>query len=281
MSLLATALGLGAAYAAVGAAVAIVAAATRTLHLAVGQVLVAGVLGWAVLASPAVGVAPVVAVAGALLVGAGVSGLLGPLLLARLPSGTPVLLGLVVAAGLLEVGVVRVLSARPVAVPPLLGLPAVGPLPGATVTALLLGVPLTLGAAWLLHRTRAGRAVRLVGASPDAAAAVGRDPLRVRTVAFAGAGVVAVVAGLLAAPLVTVGAPQAAGLTVRAVAAGVLFGTRRPAWALAAGLALGAAETVGGTLWPAAGAEVAVAALVVCVLVVRGDEGRRSWGRAW
>ena len=280
-TLLGAAVALGAAYGAVGAAVSLVAIATRTLHLAVGQLLVAGVLVHLLLTSSVVGVPVAVALPLAVLVGAVTSAALGPLVLDRVPSGAMALVGMVVAAGLLELVVVRTVTARPVAASPLLDLPAIGPLPGPTVVALAIGVPLAGAASLVLRRTRAGRAVQLVGGAPGAAAAIGRDPVRIRAVALAGAGAVAVVAGLLAAPVVTVGTAQAAGLTVRAVAAGVLFGTARPGRAIVGGLLLGAAEVAGGAWWPAAGAEVAVAAVVVTVLVVRGDGSRTAWGRAW
>lgn len=280
-TLVGAAVALGAAYGAVGAAVSLVAVATRTLHLAVGQLAVAGVLVHLLLTSPVVGVPVVLALPLAILVGAALSAALGPVVLDRVPGGATALVGLVVAAGLLELLVVRTVTARPVATSPLLDLPAAGPLPGATVVALVIGVPLAGAASLVLHRTRAGRAVRLVGGAPAAAAAVGRDPVRVRAAALAGAGAVAVVAGLLAAPVVTLGTAQAAGLTVRAVAAGVLFGTTRPGRAVAGGLLLGAAEVAGGAWWPAAGAELAVAAVVVAVLVARGDGSRTAWGRAW
>lgn len=275
------ALALGAAYAAVGAAVAVVATATRTLHLAVGPVLVAGVLTHLVLSSPAVGVPVGVALLVALLVGATTSALLGPLVLERLPDGLPALVGLVVAAGLLDAALARGVTARPVAARPLLDLPGIGGVAPAVTTAVVLGVPVVLALTVTLRSTRWGRAVRLVGGSPAAAVAAGVDPARTRTSALAVGGAVAVLAGLLAAPLVTVGTAQAAGLTVRGVAAGALLGAGGPSAALAGGLLLGTVEVVGGRLWPAAGAEVAVAAVVVAVLAVRGGTHLRAWGRVW
>jgi branched-chain amino acid transport system permease protein len=278
---LGAALALGSAYAAVGAAVAIVAAATRTLHLAVGQVLVAGVLVQLVLTAPAIGVPALAALPVAIALGAALSAALGPLVLDRLPAGAPALVGLVVAAGLLDAVVARAVTARPVAAGPLLTLPTV---PGAdprVVTAVAIGVPVAVGCALLLRGTRWGRLVRLVGGSPPAAAALGRSPALVRASALGLAGGVAVVAGLLAAPLVTLGTAQVGGLTVRAVAAATVLGTGRPVMAIAGGLLLGAAEVSGGALWPAAGAEVAVATVVVVALAVRGDQQRRAWGRAW
>lgn len=278
---LGAALALGSAYAAVGAAVAVVAAATRTLHLAVGQVLVAGVLVHLVLVSPLVGLAPLAALLIAVAVGALLSSALGPLVLDRLPTGAPTLVGLVVAAGVLDAAVARAVTARPVVARPLLDLPAVGGVEPRVVTAIALGLPIAVGCAALLAWTRWGRLVRLVGGAPAAAEALGRSPQVVRATALGLAGAVAVVAGLLAAPVVTVGTAQAGGLTVRAVAAATLLGVGGPVVAVVGGLLLGAAEVLGGSLWPAAGAEVAVAVVVVGALLARGDQQRRAWGRPW
>ncbi len=278
---IAAALALGSAYAAVGASVAIVAAATRTVHLAVGPILVTGVLVHLVLTSPAVGFTVPVALLIAVTVGVLLSAALGPLVLDRLPAGAPALIGLVVAAGVIDAVVARSLTARPVIADTLVPAPDVAGVDPAVVAALLVGVPLALGCAALLTSTRWGRLVRIVGGAPDAAIALGRSPVGVRASALGLAGGVAVLAGLLAAPLVTIGTAQAGGLTVRAVAAATLLGTGGPLAALAGGFALGAAEVLGGSLWPAAGAEVVVAGVVVAALLVRGDQQRRSWGRPW
>jgi branched-chain amino acid transport system permease protein len=274
-------LALGASYAVIGAAVAVVAVATRTLHLAVGQVLVAGVLVGLVLASPALAVPTALAVLAALAVGAMVSALLGPLVLDRLPPGLPWLLGLVIAAGVLDALLARTVGAATYRPPVLLPLPAVGPVDGAVAVALLLGPVLALGLAAVLHATTWGRRVRLVGGSSTAAGRAGVSPAVVRAQALALGGAAAVVAGLLAAPVAFVGTGQATGLTVRGVAAAAILGRGGPAWALPGGLLLGLAEATGASLWPAAGGEVAVAAVVVAVLAVRGGEHLRAWGRAW
>jgi branched-subunit amino acid ABC-type transport system permease component len=82
-----TALASGTAYALIGAGVAVVATATRTLHLAVGQVLVAGVLAQLVLGSAASPVPLLVAGLLAVLLGALLSAALEPLVLTPLPEG--------------------------------------------------------------------------------------------------------------------------------------------------------------------------------------------------
>lgn len=279
---LSTGLALGAVYALVGAAVATVAVATRTLHLAVGQLLVAGVLVQLVLGIEVVtGIGPVAAVVLAVAVGAGVSALLVPLVLRRLPRGLLVLVGLAVAGGVVEAVVARSLGTRTVRPSPLLELPGILGADDAVTTALVLGVPAAGALALLVARSRWGRQLRLVGGSDRAAALAGVSPAGVEVGAFAAAGGIAVLAGLLIAPLTFVGVTQGAGLTVRGVAAAALLGRGGPAWALPAGLLLGLAEAAAQTVWPAPGGDVAVALVVITVLVVRGPEGDRAWGRAW
>jgi branched-chain amino acid transport system permease protein len=275
------ALALGATYAVIGAAVAVVAVATRTLHLAVGQVLVAGVLVALLLGSPVTGLATLVVLVAAVLAGSVLSAGLGPLVLDRLPPGLPWLLSLVVAAGTIDAALARGVTAgtyRPLAV---LRLPGVAGVEPEVVTALTLGTLLALGLASVLHGTRWGRRVRLVGGSWTAAARAGVDPRVVRAQALALGGGAAVLAGLLAAPVTFVGTGQAAGFTVRGVAAAAVVGRGGPAWALLGGPLLGLAEVLGTTWWPAAGGEVAVALTVIGVLAVRGGEHLRAWGRTW
>lgn len=281
-TILATGLALGAVYALVGAAVAMVAVATRTLHLAIGQLLVAGVLLQLLLSVEVVtGVGPVVAVGIAVVVTAGVSALLVPLVLRRLPGGLPVLVGLAVAGGIVEAVVARSIGTRTVRPAPVLDLPAVAGVDGAVVTALVLGLPAAAVLALLVSRSRWGRQLRLVGGSTRAAALAGVSPTRVETTAFAVAGGVAVLAGLLVAPLSFVGVVQGAGLTARGVAAAALLGRGGPGWALPAGLLLGLAEAAAQAVWPAPGGDVAVAVVVIAVLVARGPDVERAWGRAW
>ncbi|MFP5310404.1 MAG: ABC transporter permease subunit [Actinomycetes bacterium] len=277
----ATALALGAVYGLLGAAVSAVALTTRTLHLAVGPVLVVGVLVTATAGADLLGVPTAVAVAGGLLVGAVASALLQPLVLARLPEGLPWLVGLGVAAAALEAGTARVFGTVTLRPAPLLDLPALGRVDGAVVTAVVVGVPMTVVLAWAVERTGWGRRLRLVGGSVEAAARGGVHAGRVRAGVLAVAGAVAVLAGLLVAPIAFVSTGQAGALTVRGVAAAALLGRGRPTSALAGGLLLGSVEALAQAAAPAVGAEVAVAVLVVGVLLVRGDATARAWGRVW
>jgi branched-chain amino acid transport system permease protein len=278
---LGTALALGVAYALIGAGVAVVATAARTLHLAVGQVLVAGVLVHLVLGAAVLGLPVALTLALALLAGALLSAALEPLVLRPLPPGLGWLVGLVVAAGVLDAALARGVTARTFRPEPLLGLPAIAGLDAGVVTAVVVGLPATGVLALVLACTRWGRRVRLVGGSNAAAELAGISPSRVRAQALAVGGAATVLSGLLVAPVVFVGTGQAAGFTVRGVAAAALLGTGGPAWALAGGLLLGGVEVAGGALWPQAGGEVAVAGAVLAVLLVRGGSHLRAWGRKW
>ncbi len=272
-----TGLALATAYAVVGVAVALVAAATRTLFLAVGAIATAGLTAALVLGvTDVTGVPGPVAFAVGVLGAAVLAGALGPFVLSR---RSPVgwLVGFVVAAGVVEALVARTFGARTIRPDPLLELPGVGPV----ATAVVIGVPVALGAAWVVERSRWGHRVRIVGSSPASAEHAGWHVLGVRSAALAAAGGLATVAAALAAPVVALGPAQSAGLTVRGIAAAALLGRSSPAWALPGGLALGIAEAVGQRVWPEAGGEVAVAVLVVGVLAVRGAESARGWGRAW
>lgn len=277
------ALALGSAYALLGSAVSVVAIATRTLHLAIGQVVVAGAMGTLILGSGAIGWPLPVALVVGMALGAGVSALLGPVVLERLGPGLPGLIGLVVAAGTLDAVLLRTLGTvtlRP-ALPGAAAGGVDGGVTGGVTGVLVVGLAAVGALAGLLAATRTGRRLRLVGGSDAAAERAGVDPARTRTLALAIAGAAAVLAGLLAAPVAFLGAGQAAALTVRGVAAAVVVGRGGPRWALVGGMALGAAEAAGAGLWPAAGGELGVALLVVVVLAVRGAEHHRTWGRAW
>lgn len=273
-----TAVALGVAYGVVGVAVAVVAAATRSLFLAVGAVATAGLTGALLLGVTGVtGIPGPLALVVGLAAGAGMGAALGPAVLARRPAGVAWPVGFVVAAGAIEALVLRTVGGRAVRPDPLLDVAGLG----AVGTAVVVGLPTALAITWLVDRTRWGHRVRIAGSSPQAAARAGIRVLGVRSAALAVAGAGAVLAAALAAPVVPLGPAQAAGLTVRGIAAAALLGRAGPAWALPAGLLLGLAEAVGQRAWPAAGGEVAVAVVVVGVLVVRGADAARAWGRAW
>ena len=273
-----TAVALGVAYGVIGVAVAVVAAATRSLFLAVGAVATAGLTGALLLGvTDLTGVPGPLALLAGMAAGALLGAALGPVVLARRPAGVTWPIGFVVAAGAIEALLLRTVGGRAVRPDPLLDLPALG----AVGTAVLVGLPVAGVCTWLVSRSRWGHRVRIAGSSPSAAARAGIRVLGIRSAALALAGAAAVLAAALAAPVVPIGPAQAASLTVRGIAAAALLGRAGPAWAIPGGLALGVAEALGQRAWPAAGGEVAVAVVVVAVLSMRGAHGARAWGRAW
>lgn len=277
--LVADGLALGVVYGVVGVAVLLVAMATRTILLAVGPVLVAGVLVQATLSAADVHVALAAAAGVALAAAAGA--VLEPLVLRPQRDPLARVLGIAVAGVVVEAAVARGFGAGSVRPDPVVMLPDLGPLPGAVVLALLVGTALAAVLTLVTLRSRLGIRARLVGGAPEAAIRAGVEPTRVRTTVLALAGASAAAGGILVAPIAFAGVSQSAGFTVRGVAAAVLAGRGGPVGAVAAGLALGLVEAAAQTAAPALGADVAVGLVVVAALVIRGGEGQQAWGRAW
>jgi branched-chain amino acid transport system permease protein len=276
---------LGLAYGLVGVAVSAPMLASRALHLAVGPVLVVGVVIGFLLST--LGVAAPIAFGVAVLSGALLSALLEPLVLRPLAArnvgdddGDEIvrwLVGLAVAAALIEIAAGRWLVGRAVRPRPLLGLVEGSGL----VVSALLGAAAILVLSVALAETRWGRRLRLLGGSRRAAELSGILPSRTRAGALAVSGAVAVVAGLVIAPVASIGTNQSAGLTIRGVAAAVVLGVGGPVRAVIAGLGLGVIEVASQWLMPGARSDVAIGLTVVTVLAIRGGELRRDWGRAW
>lgn len=269
---LATAVALGAVHAALGLAVVAVTTVTRTLHLAIGPVVVAAAS--VQVAVVVLGGSPLTALAvGTLVAGAVSVGVVG-LVARRTIDPTVRLVGLLVAGGVVELGVARVFGGATRRLPPLVGSDPVA-------AAALVGVPVALVLAGVLHRSRWGRRLRLVGGSPEAAERVGVSPTTVVLGTAAVAGAVAAVAAALIAPVSFVGVASGSGLTVRGVAAAVLLGRLGAVQALAGGLAIGVLEASALSLLAGPWVEVALLASVVVVLAARPPDRRRAWGRAW
>lgn len=284
---LATGLALGATYGLIAVAVSLVWVGARTLHLAIGPVLVVGVLLRLVLGSDLVpGVPEAVAVLVGVAAAAALSAALEPAVLRPLRPGVPWLLGLAVAAAVVDAGAGRWLGTRTFRPDPLLGgsgerTVAGVPLPEAVLVALLLGLAVAGLLGLALARTRWGATLRLVGGSPEAAALLGVRPRMVRAGAFALAGAAAALAGLLVAPIGFVGVTQGATFTIRGVAAAVILGLGGPWRAIAGGLLLGVAEAATQRVAPQVSGDLAVAVVALVVLVVAGGQQHREWGRAW
>lgn len=280
---LTTGLGLGAAYALLGTAVSAVAVSTRGLHLAIGAVLSASLLLYLTLTVDVLDLPVALVAVGVALVAALVSALLA-VTVGRPGTSVPVgVAGLAVAGIVLQAAASRWVGTSTLRPDPLVD---VGPLTIASTTvssgvlaALLLGLPAAAAATWTVARSPFGRRLRLVGGSPGAARDSGVDPRWTRLQAWMWAGVMATAAGLLVAPITFTSTGQASAFTLRAVAAAAVLGLGRPARVGAGGLLLGLAEAAGGRAWPAAGAEVAVAVLLIGLVAIRGVD--HAEGRTW
>lgn len=251
----------GAVLALVALGFSLVAGTVRVLQLAHGDVVVAAVLAAVLLV---VGRTPVAASLGpaasaglvlaTLAVGTGLSILVG--LVAVRPSqtggraGDP--LGWVVggvAAGLLLRELLAVaLPAQASAVPDplrlqtLLGplrLPGGAALPAEVVPVLVIGLVAAVLAERLLVRSPMGKAMRAVADDPEAAALCGIEPRRVVLVAFAAAGLLAGIAGLLEGSGRALAVDDGVLLGLGGAAAALLGGLGSLRGALLGGLALG------------------------------------------
>lgn len=128
----------------------------------------------------------------------------------------------------------------------------------------------TLGVAWLLNRTRQGRAIRACAENAEAALILGIDPTTQINRAFLIGGALAGLAAVLhatyyTAPYGTYGA--ASGLV--AFAAALLGGIGNPFGALAAGLAIGVARAFSDYYLTPAVTSVLVQTLLIGLILVR------------
>lgn len=277
MEVLTAGLAVGVCYAVIASAVTIAAVATRTLHLAIGTVAAAGLV---VTLGASVGAVTGLPAWAGLLLGMLVGGLLSAAVYLaaawRRTDPTTVLVGIVVAAALVDAALAALGSGRSVRPDPLV---ASEVLPPAAV-AIGVGLLVAVGLQGILRATRFGRRLRIAGASVPAAERLGIRVTGIRVGAFGLAGAAATLAAVLAAPILTFGPAQAAALTVRGVAAAAIA-TGGPVGAIGGGVVLGLAEVLGQRAWPAAGGPTAVTVVVIGVLVVRGAEAARQWGRSW
>jgi branched-chain amino acid transport system permease protein len=107
---------------------------------------------------------------------------------------------------------------------------------------LAVAVALAAAAAWVLRRTRAGRALTAIIEDPEGAALVGVEVERLRLFAFAAVGVVAAVAALAAAPSTPVDAQSGALLGVKGLAVALIVGFAGFASTFVVGLLFGLVE---------------------------------------
>ena len=115
-------------------------------------------------------------------------------------------------------------------------------LPVRTFWVLGVGVAVWLLAQWALSRSRSGEALVAIADDPVAAALVGLPVDRLVASAFALAGMLAAVAGLVVAPAGTLDTRIGLVLGLKGIAAALLGGLGRPRAVFAAALALGMLE---------------------------------------
>ncbi len=189
------------------------------------------------------------------------------------------------AAGLLVREVLSVVLTReayPVADPlrlptAVLDLPGDGRLPVRVFGVVAIGLAAGLLVEQFVVRTRRGRAMRAVADDAETAALMGIPAVRTVAVAFAIAGALAGLAGLLSAPGTSVTVAGGVVLGLKGTAAALLGRLGSLRGALAGGLALGVAESLAVTsdLLGPAYRDVLALGVLVAVLAVR-PEGLRS-----
>ncbi len=161
---------------------------------------------------------------------------------------------------------------------------------GATVQAraffvIAVGVALAAGAAFVLVRSRHGRALQAVAMDLDAADAVGLPVDRLLALAFAGTGAIAALAAVVAAPGAPVNADTGALIGLKGLAAALLAGFGSPWRSFGAGLVIGLVEAgvatlhVGGFRLGPQWRDVAPLVLAVAVAVASGGRGRAARAR--
>jgi branched-chain amino acid transport system permease protein len=256
-------------YALVALAVALAYSGSGILHLAIGQVGVAG--GLAASAIVSAGYPVWLAVIAGLAIGAALSagverGLVAPTL-GRPLLGAVLLLGAgVVLRELLQ----GVFPHSAYAFPSTAGtLIALGGIVHVADLVTIAAVALTAGLAVVtLRSTSVGAALRITAAAPDLAERLGVDTARVRMAAFAFGGGLATVAILLGVARFPLAAGGGVVLALRGIAAASAGRMRSPGLVVAAAVAIAAAQVVGG-YFLGAGGEV-LCDLTAVLLIVLG-----------
>lgn len=255
-------------YAIIGMAVLIAHTGTRVLHLAIGEVAMAGALVAAGLAA----IWPVwAAVVVGVVVAAAVSAAGERILVAPLARRVELAAILLIAGGVVLRELLRgVYSRSAYAFPSIGGVihPAGGTLRVADVVTVVVAAAIAGGGSWVMRSTLAGAALRATAAAPDSAELIGVDTARVRTAAFAVAGGLAAIAALLAAGRLPLAATAGVPLALKGIAAAVAGGLRSPVSVCAGAVAIAAVQVVG-TYFLGSGGEV-LADLVALLFLLAG-----------
>jgi branched-chain amino acid transport system permease protein len=150
-------------------------------------------------------------------------------------------------------------------------LPGGGVLPARVPAVLAIAVVVGVLAERLLVRSRFGRALRAVADDAEAAALCGVSTRRVVLLAFAAAGLLAGLAGLLDAPGRALSVDDGVVLGLSGIAAALLGGLGSLRGALAGGLAVGVLQSLVVTQYGAAWTDVVPLGLLVALLAVRPE----------
>lgn len=151
------------------------------------------------------------------------------------------------------------------------GLPGGGTVQARVVGVLVIGLAAGLLAERFLVRSRTGKAMRAVADDPDAAALMGIPAGRVVLIAFAVAGALSGLAGVLLAPAAPLAVGAGVVLGLKGVAAALLGRLGSLRGALGGGLVLGVAESVAVAGVGAAYDPVLALGVLVVVLAVRPE----------
>ncbi|MET7694059.1 ATP-binding cassette domain-containing protein [Streptomyces sp. NPDC005483] len=144
-------------------------------------------------------------------------------------------------------------------------------------TGLLIAGPLMVGALTLfLTRTRYGVAIRAVASNPDAARLAGISEVRMSTLAWGIAGIIATVTTLFTMSLATAGDTTTPVLLLPALSAAVVGAMRSLPRAMAAGILLGVIQQV--MLWNSPDSQ-ATEVVIFVILLVALTLQRRTAGR--
>ncbi len=119
------------------------------------------------------------------------------------------------------------------------------------------------------RRTLLGRAVEAVAADPDVAGLMGIDSQRVVSLAYALSGATAAFAGILIAPITTVGPTMAAGLILKSFSVAVVAGLESGFGVVIAGIVLGALESLSSAYLGSGWREAPGIILLIAVLALR------------
>ena len=130
---------------------------------------------------------------------------------------------------------------------------------------------------WALARTRAGAIARAAGSDPDALAILGINPTPVRVTTVAGGSALAMIAGVLAAPLLSPDPGLAGQVLLLSLVVVIAGGPGSVPGTLVVALLLGQVQTTAVLAWPTL-APYLVYAVLAAALVARGALALRRAG---